>query len=144
MRAMKNTLLLTILLSIPALAGKQTYGDATLTEVGTVLDGDSFYGSIAGWPPIIGDHIAIRVNGVDTPEMKGDCEREIELARKAKQFTVTFLRSAKTIQLKNLARDKYFRIDADVYANGKSLAGELIKAGLGYEYYGGEKRSWCN
>ena len=141
---MKIIFSLLLLLSLPALAGKQTYGDVTLTEVGTVLDGDSFYASIAGWPPIVGEHIGVRVNGVDTPEMKGDCEKEIALARKAKQFTVTFLRSAKTIQLKRIARDKYFRIGADVYANGRSLAGELIKAGLGYEYYGGQKRSWCD
>ena len=49
----KKLLLAVLMLSLPALAGKQTYGDVTLTEVGTVLDGDSFYASIAGWPPII-------------------------------------------------------------------------------------------
>lgn len=122
----------------------KTYGDITITEVGTVYDGDTFFVSIKNWPAIAGEHIGVRVNGVDTPEMKGKCERETRLARQAKQFTVSFLRKAKTIQLKNLARDKYFRIVADVYADGKSLAQELIKRDLGYEYYGASKQSWCD
>jgi micrococcal nuclease len=140
---MKKVLYFLVLFPPIMWASEKHYGDAVVSEVSTIYDGDTFFANIKDYPPIAGDHIAIRVKGVDTPEMKGDCEREVELARKAKQFTVTFLRSAKTIQLKNLARDKYFRIDADVYSNGKSLAAELIKAGLGYEYYGGKKRSWC-
>ncbi len=140
---MKIIISLLFLLSTTVFASEKHYGDVVISEVGTVYDGDTFYANVKEWPPIVGEHIGVRVNGVDTPEMKGDCPREIALARKAKQFTVTFLRSAKTIQLKRISRDKYFRIDADVYANGKSLADELIKAGLGYEYHGGTKKSWC-
>ncbi len=76
--------------------------------------------------------------------MKGKFPKEIQLARKVKQFTVAFLRNAKTIQLKNIAQDKYFRIDADVYADGKNLSAELIKQSLGYAYYGKTKQSWCS
>src|SRR6187402_2178366 len=120
----------------------KTYGDITVSEVGTVYDGDTFSVSIEGWPAIVGQHIGVRVNGVDTPEMRGQCEREVRLARQAKQFTVSFLRNAKAIQLKNLARDKYFRIVADVYVDGKSLSQELIKNDLGYQYFGATKQSW--
>ena len=140
---MKKFICLLLLLSPLSYAEEKTYGDVTVSELGTIYDGDTFYVTIKDWPHIIGDHISVRVNGVDTPEMKGACEAEIQLARKAKQFTVTFLRTAKTIQLKNIARDKYFRIDADVYSGDKSLAKELIRNGLGYEYYGKTKRSWC-
>lgn len=140
---MKFILLAFVLLSPFTQAVEKTYGDVSITEVGTIYDGDTFYVSIRDWPAIVGEHIAVRVNGVDTPEMKGDCTKEIKLAREAKQFTVNFLRNAKSIELKNIARDKYFRIDADVYADGKNLAEELIKHGLGYEYHGATKKSWC-
>ena len=123
---------------------EKTYGDVTITEVGTVYDGDTFFVNIENWPAIAGEHIGVRVKGVDTPEMKGTCEREVRLARRAKQFTVNFLRNAKAIQLRNLTRDKYFRIVADVYGDGKSLSQELIKNDLGYTYHGATKKSWCN
>ena len=140
---MKIILSLLILLSPLAIAGEKHYGDAVISEIGTIYDGDTFYVNIKDWPPIVGDHIAVRVNGVDTPEMKGSCDKEIQLARKAKQFTVDFLRNSKKLELRNIARDKYFRIDADVYGDGKNLADELIKSGLGYEYHGATKQSWC-
>ena len=66
------------------------------------------------------------------------------LARQAKQFVVAALRSAKVIELRNLRRGKYFRIVADVYVDGQSLAPMLIAKGLGVPYHGGRKtRPWC-
>lgn len=47
--------------------------------------------------------------------MKGKCQKEKDLARLAKQFTVFKLRGAKVIELRNMQRGKYFRIVADVY-----------------------------
>ena len=41
----------------------------------------------------------MRVAGIDAAEMRGKCEKEKRLAREAKQFTVSFLRGAKTIEL---------------------------------------------
>ncbi len=141
---MKNILGILLLLMVPLLwAEEKTYGDVRVSEVSTIYDGDTFYVNINTWPPIVGSHIAVRVNGVDTPEIKGNCTQEIQLARKAKQFTVRFLRNARSIQLKNIMRDKYFRIDADVYADGKNLAKALIKSGFAVEYDGKKKRNWC-
>ncbi len=41
-------------------------------------------------------------------------------------------------------RGKYFRIVADVYVDGKSLAESLIEANLGVPYYGKTKiKDWC-
>jgi endonuclease YncB( thermonuclease family) len=45
----------------------------------------------------------------------GKCDKEKQLARKAKQFPVEHLRTAKSITLKNIKRGKYFRLIADVY-----------------------------
>lgn len=124
-------------------ATEPTYGNAMVDKVGTVYDGDTFYVSINQWPDIIGKNIAVRLKNVDTPEMKGACYQEILKAREAKKFTVQRLRNAKKIELKNMSRDKYFRIDADVLIDGKDLAQELITNRLGVSYSGGTKTDWC-
>lgn len=140
---MKKMLWLLLLVSPLLWAKEKTYGDVRVSEISTVYDGDTFYINIHDWPPIVGNHIAVRVKGIDTPEIKGKCTQEIQQARKAKQFTVAFLRNAKVVVLKNMARDKYFRINADVYADGKNLAEALSASGLAVEYEGKKKRSWC-
>jgi endonuclease YncB( thermonuclease family) len=108
----------------------------------SIYDGDTFRGTIKGWPPIIGEHIGIRIFGIDCPELKDKKPEIKEKARQAKQFTVDHLRKAKVIELKNLRRDKYFRILADVYVDGKNLGHELIKQGHAKTYDGGTKEQW--
>ena len=100
--------------------------------------------NIEGYPAIVGERIPVCVLGVDAPEIRGKCESEKKLARQAKQFTVQALRSAKTIELKNIQRGKYFRILADVYVDGKNLADGLIKSGHARAYDGGQRLGWCN
>lgn len=122
---------------------QSVYSATIPTQIHSVYDGDTFKVSIAQWPAIVGDRINVRVAGVDTPELRGHCDREKQLARKAKAHTVAFLRSGGNVELHNVQRGKYFRIVADVYVNGESLSESLIMAGLGYSYKGGKKRSWC-
>lgn len=120
-----------------------SYGNVTVTEVTSIYDADTFKVDIRQWPAVVGSRIAVRVKGIDAPEMQGKCEREKELARKAKQTTVAMLRAGKKIELRNLQRDKYFRLLADVHVDGKNLATTLLQAGLAYPYSGGTKKSWC-
>lgn len=130
--------------AVLAQAGKQTYGDVKVSRVTTIYDGDTFTATIDSWPGIAGKNIGIRIYGIDTPELRGKCKREIDLARLAKQKAVSMIRSAKAIELKRMRRDKYFRIDAEVMADGKSIAQALISAGLASPYTGGKKASWCS
>lgn len=123
-------------------AGGRSYGDAVVERVTSIYDGDTFRCDIAGWPPIIGHRIGIRINGIDTPEMRDPRPEIRELARQAKMFTVGKLRSAKRIELRNMKRGKYFRIVADVYVDGVSLAEKLLRAGLAKPYNGGKKPKW--
>ncbi|WP_230425639.1 thermonuclease family protein [Spartinivicinus ruber] len=120
------------------------FGHAVVSKVTSIYDGDTFRVNIKGWPKIIGERVSIRVKGVDTPELKGQCEKEKQLARKAKQHTVSLLRSAKKIELRNIQRGKYFRILANVYVDGKSLTNSLIKAKLARPYHGGTRKGWCS
>jgi len=119
-----------------------TYGNAVVNEITSIYDGDTFRCNINCFPAIIGERISIRINGIDTPEIRGSSAREKELARKAKQFAVEKLRSAKKIELKNMKRGKYFRILADVFVDGKNLGEMLIKAGHAVAYDGGTKPKW--
>lgn len=135
--------ILLLFFSSSVLAGNKQYGSVVASEVRSIYDGDTFKVTIESWPPIIGQSIGIRVSGVDTPEIRGKCDREKQLARKAKKHTVAFLRSGGEVELRNLKRDKYFRIVADVYVSGHSLTKSLLAAGLGYKYHGGKKQSWC-
>lgn len=134
---------LLLLISQLGFAKEQIYGDVTVDKVTTIYDGDTFYVTIKKWPEIIGKNVAVRVKGVDTPELKGACYKEILKARDAKKFTVQLIRSAKKVELRNMSRDKYFRIAADVYLDKQNLADALIKQGFGVPYSGGKKINWC-
>ena len=122
----------------------KTYGILTVSEVVSIYDGDTFTVNIKGVHPLIGKRISIRAYGIDTPELRGKCQQEKLLARRAKQLTVQFLRAATVIELRNVKRDKYFRIDAEVYGDGKSLNEILLKSGLAVKYNGNTKvKDWC-
>ena len=64
--------ILTVLGVFSAQAPPQ-YGTVTVSKVISVYDGDTFRVNIDSLPPIVGKNIAIRVNGVDTPEIRGKC-----------------------------------------------------------------------
>lgn len=134
---------LLLFLASTSLAGSpHIYGDAVVAEVTSIYDGDTFRCNLQGYPPIAGERIAIRINGIDTPEMRDNRPKIKTLARKAKQYTVQRLREGKQIILRNMQRGKYFRIVADVYVDGSNLGQELISAGLAKPYDGGKKPKW--
>ena len=138
----KYLLLIVILIDFQVQAAPQ-YGTVTVSKVISVYDGDTFRVNIDSLPPIVGKNIAIRVNGVDTPEIRGKCQYEKDLALEARDFVRNKLANAKEIKLTNLQRGKYFRVVANVVVDGVSLEQELLDNELAYEYSGGKKLSWC-
>ena len=120
------------------------YGTAIVSKVISVYDGDTFRVDIDSLPPIVGKNIPIRLNGVDTPEIRGKCQYEKDLAIKARDFVRNKLANAKEIKLTKLQRGKYFRVVADVMIDGVSLEQELLDNALAYKYTGGKKSSWCD
>jgi endonuclease YncB( thermonuclease family) len=137
-------ILLLLLVSFPLLAANpdKTFGDVVADTIYRVYDGDTFYAGINDWPPIIGDYIGIRVAGIDTPEMRDKRPRIKNLARKARALADSALTNAQKVELRAIRRGKYFRIVADVYCDGHSLADLLLAAGLAHPYSGGKKISW--
>ena len=129
---------------ITSALSKETYGSVVVSKVISIYDGDTFKVNIEGYPAIVGEKMSVRVNGIDTPEIKGKCAKEKELAHKAKQIVVELMKKAKVVELRNMQRDKYFRIVSDVYIDGKNLSSLLIEKNLAVTYDGGTKtKNWC-
>ena len=141
---MKKLLLLTLCFGFFSVQAAPEYGTVKVSKVISVYDGDTFRVDINSLPPIIGKNIAIRLNGIDTPEIRGKCQYEKDLAVKARDFVRNKLANAKEIKLTKLQRGKYFRVVADVMIDGVSLEKELLENKLAYKYTGAKKSSWCN
>lgn len=109
----------------------------------SLLNAVAFTVGVGGFmEPYDGDTVRVkfRLAGVDTPEIKGSCEHERKLARKAQRFTSHFIKSGPaTITVDGVGR--YGRPLAVIVVNGKDLGAELIKNGLAVPY--GKKGNWC-
>ena len=135
----KKALLLLLFITFTA----HSQDTVSVSRVISVYDGDTFRVDIDELSDIVGKNIAIRILGIDTPEIRGQCEKEKQLAIKARDFTRYYLNNASNIQLSNLKRDKYFRLLADVYIDGESLAAALLVNNLAVRYSGNKKSNWC-
>ena len=109
-------------------------------------DADTIKVSIPNVHPLLGNKISVRVLGVDAAEMRGKTPCEKDRAEQAQQVVSKVLGQAKNITLKNVQRDKYFRILADVDADGKSIREVLKQENLVVDYSGGHKGKvdWCS
>ncbi|MCM2354114.1 MAG: thermonuclease family protein [Pseudobdellovibrio sp.] len=108
-------------------------------------DADTVTFFIPNVHPLLGEKISVRVRGIDTAEKKGKHPCEKDQAFQAQELVGKTLEAAKRIDLVNVDRDKYFRILADIQADGRSIKDILEEADLGYSYNGGSKQNvnWC-
>ena len=63
------------------------------------------------------------------------------MAKKAKEFINFLMNKATLIEVKNVERGKYFRVVADVYVDGKSIAKYMIQNDYALPYE--ENIDWC-
>ena len=116
------------------------------SDIKSIYDGDTITVKCLSGFKCKKNAIKVRIKGVDTPEIKGKCRNETLLARKAKQFTVAFVRTTGEIKLSYNEYDKYDRYGrllAYLSVDGKDLSKSLINNNLGRHYQGGKRRSWC-
>ena len=136
--------LILLFLLLPSYSLAKSFGDYEGAVYVRNYDGDTVTFNLPELHPIIGEKISIRVNGIDTPEIKGKCEKEKYDAQQAQQMVADILKDAEQITLKNMERGKYFRIAADVIVDGENLADMLIEAGMAVKHDGGKKtHKWC-
>jgi len=126
------------------------YGSVTVDEVVSFTDGDTFTATINDWPPIIGERIPVRIEGIQAPERRSRCDTEAEKARErqlaadARIYLVERLRGAETVELRQIERGSFFRIIAEVWADGESVGEEMLEEGYALPYVQGQGgRSWC-
>ena len=93
-------------------------------------DGDTIRVHIPGLHPLIGKNIRVRLLNVDTFEIKSPSKCKKREALRAKNLVAGILKKAKRIDLHHIKRGNFFRIVADVKADGVSLGDSLLKAGL--------------
>jgi len=117
-------------------SGKSIYPDAKVSRLIRVIDGDTFVCDIDEHSAIAGKAISVRIRNINTPELKSPDPDLRNAALAEKQRLSDLLSHAGCIELKNLDRDKYFRIDADVYVDGSPL---LPKLNQQYIITGGAK-----
>lgn len=111
-----------------------------------VRDGDTFVINIENIPDVFGKEIAVRIRGIDTPELNDKREEIKAIAIKAKEELEKLLLNSNAesgqkpnITLYNLGRDKYFRLLASVKVDNVDVAEYMIKKGLAKSYDGGKK-----
>ena len=138
---MKNILQITIILfliqtTLTTANYKDEIKDFTVVKV---RDGDTFVINIENVPDVFGEEIAVRIRGIDTPELNDSREEIRNIAIKAKEELEKLFNSGNKIILYNLGRDKYFRLLASVKVGNIDVAEYLIKKGLAKSYDGGAK-----
>lgn len=118
---------------------------AVPATVDYVLDGDTFAARVL-LDEDITITVRVRLADVDTPEINGKCEREIEMALRARDRLAELLPVGTMVDLRDVADDKYLgRIDARVFTSGgRDVSRILINEKLGRPYDGGRRDSWCD
>ena len=137
-------LLVFVSFAIPLLSACAPVSDLRPSDVGgRVIDGDSL--------KINGENI--RLVGFNAPEIRlSTCEYEKELGLAAKAKLQSIILQSKDVRLDferkkdgSLKRDKYGRLLAVFYADGRDVADIMTNARLAEYYDGtGRRRNWCD
>ena len=122
-----------------------THANAVPAVVDYIIDGDTFAAAV-NLSDDISITVRVRILDIDTPEINGDCDAEIDAAYRAKDKLAEILPVGNMVYLQNIKDDKYLgRIDASVILpDGRDVGRVMIKEGMARAYDGGRRRSWCD
>jgi micrococcal nuclease len=111
----------------------------TSGKVVKVYDGDTF--TLAAKLPNTDGPVyrfTVRLNGIDTPEIKGKTATEKELAKRARDALSSLIMN-KIIILKNVETEKYGRLLAEVYVDDININNYMVDNKYAVKYDGGTK-----
>lgn len=124
---------------------KNTIADPIEAIVDYVYDGDTFTAYVA-LENGIKISVRVRIMQIDAPEISGECDREIDMARASKKRLGNLLPAGKRVMLHDVKDDKYLgRIDAFVFdLDGRDIGGIMLRDGHARKYDGGRRAGWCD
>ena len=130
-------------------AAKETLPGPRIATVLRVIDGDSMWVETRLW---LNQRMTINVRlaGIDTPELRSECETKQEkahekaLAQQAKDALAALLANGE-VQLFDIQHDKYAeRVVAKVLLfDGTDVAQHMLNTGHARRYHGGKRGTWC-
>ena len=140
-RCLPTAVALILALAPTAAVGAGPIPGPVNARVVSVYDGDTMTVDAEPWPGLTA-RTKIRVAGVDTPEIRGKCQTEKDLAIRARDFVRATVGAE--VQLTNVRLGKYAgRVVADVWVDGRKLSELLIAENLGRPYHGGRREGGC-
>ena len=139
------SIVLLVLSSVPAFAARDEIEGPVSAKIIRIIDGDTLLVAATPWPQQTME-VYVRIRGIDAPEIHSKCAEVRKAALEARVALEQMISGAATIQLREIAGDKYFgRILANVtFADGRNPAQDLLSEGLVRTYDGGRKpRVFC-
>ena len=128
--------------SAPQRVAEEALAGPVSAIVERIVDGDTIEVRAHIW---LGQslNIRVRIDGVDTPELRSDCADERRLAAAARDYLAHRLLN-KEITLIRVVYDKFGgRVRAEISDADRDIARALIVAGLARPYHGERREPWC-
>ena len=129
--------------AVPA-AARETIAGPVEAEVVRVIDGDTFVATAHVWPGEV-ITVAVRVRGIDAPELHSHCAAERQAALEARDALQGMLTGG-PVTISNIGGGKYYgRVLADVTdRDGHAIAPVMLERKLARAYGGGHRGAWCD
>lgn len=115
----------------PVKRGKviKVYDGDTITVASKILNGTDMY------------RFSVRLNGIDSPEIKGKSEAE-KLSATVSRDKLSNLILNKVVRLEDVKTEKYGRILAEVYLDNLNINQWMLENKLAEPYDGGKKKKF--
>lgn len=132
-----------LLLGCSQAAAGESYGPVRASVV-RVIDGDTFEADAHVWPGHT-VRVAVRIRGIDAPEMRSRCADEKTAALRARN-ALSGIIGGGAVTLADITGDKYYgRVVADVSTEGGgSVSSALLRLALVRAYAGGRRVPFCD
>ena len=142
MRTIAVATLALCLATLPASAAEKLTGPIP-AKVTKIRDGDTLEVTAHIWIGVRME-VAIRIDGIDTPEVRGKCQREKDMAAQASALMNTLI-TKPMVTLFDIKNDMYAgrALARVVTADGTDVGKEMIRQGLARPYNGDTKQTWC-
>lgn len=121
----------------------ETFAGPVEARVLRIIDGDTFLAEAQVWP---GHNVrtAVRIRGIDAPEMRSRCPAEKKAARRSRAILARLIGEG-PVMISAIGGAKYYgRVLADVTdANGRPVAPIMLGLGVARPYHGGKREAFC-